>query len=87
MNNDVKDSKAKPLTEIENGEIVYFARIDAGRTAKARMLSMGLRRGTPFKLTSSSKNGPFVISLSGNRMVLGRGVTDKIMVTEASPEL
>ena len=78
--------KVRPLTEISTGQTVYFAYLDAGRTAKARMLSMGLRRGTPFKLTSNNLNSPFVISLSGSRMVLGRGVTDKIMVTEEKPE-
>lgn len=85
MNRNIEESKTKPLTEIERGKTVYFAYIDAGRTAKARVLSMGLRKGTPFKLARNTKNGPFVISLSGNRMVLGRGVTDKIMVTEESP--
>ncbi len=78
--------KVKPLTEIAVGQTVYFAYIEAGSTAKARMLSMGLRRGTPFKLTSNNRNSPFVISLSGSRMLIGRGVTDRIMVTEEKPE-
>lgn len=81
-----KELETKPLTEIEPGKTVYFAYIDAGRSAKARMLSMGLRKGAPFELTRSSRNGPFVISRGGNRMVLGRGVTGRIMVTEEKPE-
>lgn len=79
-------SNVKPLTEVEPGKLVYFAYIDAGRTAKARMLSMGLRKGTPFTVARNSKNGPFVISLQGNKMVLGRGVTGRIMVTETPPQ-
>ncbi len=83
MDKRMNDSiKVKPLTEVRTGQTVYFAHVEAGSTAKARMLSMGLRRGTPFKLTSNTPNSPFVISLSGSRMVLGRGVTGKIMVTE-----
>jgi len=74
--------KVKPLTQVKEGHTVYFSHIDAGRTAKTRMLSMGLRKGTPLKLAKSSRSGPFVINLRGNRMVLGRGVTDKIMISE-----
>jgi ferrous iron transport protein A len=85
MSETAREGGIKPLTEIAAGATVYFDHIDAGRTAKARMLSMGLRKGIPFKLASRSKNGPFVISLKGNRMVLGRGVTDKIMVSEEKP--
>lgn len=75
-------SELKPLTHVKEGRTVYFSHIDAGRTAKARILSMGLRRGLPIKLAKSSRSGPFVINLGGNRIVLGRGVTDKIMISE-----
>lgn len=83
----VDDGKElKPLTKIREGRTVYFAHIDAGRTAKARMLSMGLRRGTALKVANGSRSGPFVVNLGGNRMVLGRGVIDKIMVSEEPPQ-
>lgn len=76
------EKKLKELVEVGAGETVYFDHVEAGRHARARLTSMGLRRGTEFRVIRNTKNGPFIISLKDNRMLLGRGIIKRIMVAE-----
>ncbi|MBN2136482.1 MAG: metal-dependent transcriptional regulator [Sedimentisphaerales bacterium] len=74
------DSKAGiPLSMIGVGETVKIGRIDAGRGLNNRLAAMGLVRDTEVTVVSNNHPGPFVVSVRGAKVMLGRGMADKIM--------
>jgi len=70
----------KPLSAIQDGQTVTLVQVDAGRGLKSRLASMGLLANTEITVISNKYPGPFMISVKKTRMMLGRGMADKIMV-------
>ena len=68
---------------VRAGGTVRLARIEAGRGLKSRLASMGLITGVEITVVSNSHRGPFVISVKDSKMMLGRGMANKIMVSES----
>jgi Fe2+ transport system protein FeoA len=73
---------AKALSEIDEGTRVTVVGIQGGRGIRSRLTAMGLLPGTKITVLRNGGSGPFVVSIKNSRMALGRGVADKIMVTE-----
>ena len=71
---------ARPLSSVSAGETVRLVRIDAGSGLNSRLTAMGLIPKVEIKVVKSGRPGPFVVSVKGSKMVLGRGVVHKIMV-------
>jgi ferrous iron transport protein A len=71
------------LKDIAENTTVRLLKIDAGAGLKSRLSAMGLLPGTEFKVINNSHPGPFVISLKGSRLMLGRGMAAKIFVRPA----
>lgn len=65
---------------VKAGERVRFIALDAGRGLQTRLASMGLVPGVDIEVLRNSLHGPFIVAVKGCRMVLGHGVTQKIMV-------
>jgi Fe2+ transport system protein FeoA len=74
------EQQLRPLSTITDGEKVILVQIDAGRGLKSRLASMGLLPNTEVTVISNKHPGPFMISVKKTKMMLGRGMTDKIMV-------
>ncbi len=70
----------RPLSTIRAGQTVTIASIQAGRGLNSRLASMGLVHGTKITVVNNDRPGPFVISIKGSKMMLGRGMAHKIMV-------
>ncbi len=70
----------RPLSVVPAGETVKLAKIDAGRGLNSRLASMGLLPNVEITVVRNSHPGPFVISVKGSKMMLGRGMAHKIMV-------
>lgn len=70
----------RPLSTAKSGENVRLVRIDAGRGLNSRLASMGLVANAELKVVSNGHPGPFVLIVKEAKVVLGRGVTDKIIV-------
>jgi ferrous iron transport protein A len=70
----------RPLSQVKNGETVRLARIDAGRGLSSRLAAMGLVADIEITVVNNSHPGPFVISVRDSKMMLGRGMAQKIMV-------
>ncbi len=70
----------KPLSKVRSGEKVKLASIEAGRGLNSRLASMGLLPNVEITVVSNGHPGPFVISVKGSKMMLGRGMARKIMV-------
>jgi Fe2+ transport system protein FeoA len=70
----------KPLSAVEAGQTVKLVTIEAGQGLRSRLLAMGLVPNAGITVVSSGGPGPFVISVKGTKMMLGRGMAHKIMV-------
>ncbi|MDD5063232.1 MAG: FeoA family protein [Phycisphaerae bacterium] len=76
------DKQVKPLSSVKSGEKVKLAYIDAGRGLNSRLASMGLVPNVEITVIGGGHPGPFVISVKGCKVMLGRGVARKIMVSQ-----
>ena len=77
----MEPTQIKPLSKTKSGETVRLERIDAGRGLNSRLAAMGLLPNTKITIVNNGHPGPFVISVKGSRMMLGRGVAHKILVS------
>jgi DtxR family Mn-dependent transcriptional regulator len=76
----MEQKKARPLSKIQAGETVQLVGIEAGRGLNSRLTAMGLIPNVKITVVNNSHPGPFVISVKGSKMILGRGMAHKIMV-------
>ena len=76
----METTQTRPLSTVGAGQTVRLARIEAGRGLKSRLASMGLVTSVQITVVSNSHPGPFVISVKDSKMMLGRGIVEKIMV-------
>ena len=63
------------------GETVKVVKIDAGRGLNSRLAAMGLVPNTQITVVSNGHPGPFVLSVKESKVMLGRGMAHKIMVS------
>jgi len=75
------DKQLRPLSVVKEGETVKLAAINAGQGLKSRLTTMGLLPNVEITVINNSHPGPFVISVKNSKMMLGRGMAHKIMVT------
>jgi Fur family ferric uptake transcriptional regulator len=72
-----------PLTAAKQGERLIIRQFIGGAQSKMRLLSMGLRMGDKIDVITNFNKGQLVIALDYNRLVLGRGLAEKIIVQPA----
>jgi Fe2+ transport system protein FeoA len=71
------------LSKVEAGQTVRLIRVDAGHGLKHRLAAMGLLSNTKIKVLRNEGKGQLVINVKGSKVVLGRGMAEKIMVESA----
>ena len=76
----MQQNQPRPLSLVPAGEKVRLVSVNAGQGLNARLASMGLSTGVEITVVNNSHPGPFVISVRGSKMMLGRGMAHKIMV-------
>ena len=76
----------KPLSKIRSGEKAKLVAIEAGRGMCNRLASMGLVSDVEISVVSNSHPGPFVIIVKGSKVMLGRGMANRIFVSGYSDE-
>ncbi len=69
----------KGLLSLKNGDTGKVRLIQAGRTATKRLYEMGFNTGAPVKIIKND-SGPVIVYLNGNKIALGRGLAEKIML-------
>jgi len=77
---DFKEEGGVSLSNMHTGSNVKILRVDAGRGLQARLASMGLLPGANVRVVKNDRSGPVVLAVKGARLMLGRGVTEKVMV-------
>ena len=69
-----------PLTIVQVGRRVRLVAVAAGRGLQSRLAAMGLVPGVEIEVLRNSQHGPFLIAVKGSRIMLGRGMAQKIVV-------
>jgi ferrous iron transport protein A len=82
----MEQNKAIPLSKIKSGRKVKLTGIQAGRGLNSRLAAMGLLPNVEITVVNNGHPGPFVVSVRGSRMMLGRGMADKILVRSSDYE-
>jgi Fe2+ transport system protein FeoA len=82
----MEQKKVIPLSTIQSGKTVKLVNIEAGRGLNSRLAAMGLLPNMEITVLNNGHPGPFVISVKGSRIMLGRGMADKIMVNSCDYE-
>jgi len=72
--------KPKPLSNVKAGQKVRVVSIDAGRGLAGRLLAMGIIPNSEIAMLTESSSGPVVIEVKGSKVMLGRGMAQKIIV-------
>ncbi|MCK4752325.1 MAG: ferrous iron transport protein A [Planctomycetes bacterium] len=69
-----------PLSAVKAGQTVTLTNIDAGRGLNSRLASMGLLPNVCITVVRNTDFGPIMIKVKGSKMMLGKGMAQKIMV-------
>lgn len=67
------------LTKLNSGEHCRIQKINAGTNATRRLYEMGLNTGSNIKVVKNDI-GPVIVSIYGNKIAVGRGLAEKIIV-------
>ena len=82
----VEHKSMKPLSKIRSGQKVRLAGIEAGRGLNSRLAAMGLVPNAEITVVSNGHPGPLVITVKASKVMLGRGMAHKIMVSTRDDE-
>ncbi|MBI5592330.1 MAG: FeoA domain-containing protein [Deltaproteobacteria bacterium] len=69
-----------PLVIVQAGRRVRLVSVEAGHGLQGRLAAMGLVPGVEIEVLGNSLHGPFLIAVKGSRIMLGRGMAQKIVV-------
>lgn len=70
----------RPLSAVMSGTCVVLRRIRAGRDLSTRLSAMGFVPGTAVEVRHNERRGPLLVVVKGDRIMLGRGMADQMMV-------
>ncbi len=70
-----------PLAMAKAGETVVIREMAGGKTALARLSSMGLRPGDRIEIINNTGQGRIILGHGYTRLAIGRGIAQKIMVS------
>ncbi len=69
-----------PLAQIPAGSRVHLASVEAGLGLRSRLAALGLITGAELHVIANSLWGPFIVAVRESRIILGRGMAEKIKV-------
>ncbi len=69
------------LIDLKEGFIAKIDCILGGRKVNAKLSSLGLMVGTVIKMIRNGK-GPVIIDINKNRILIGKGLADKILIEQ-----
>ncbi len=69
-----------PLSAVPPGRSVVLRRIRSGCVLGLHLAAMGFVPGVPLDVRQNTGNGPVIVGLKGTRVMLGRGMAEKMSV-------
>jgi len=76
----MESEKGFPLSMAKSGQKVVIKKISAGHGLNSRLCAMGLLPNEVVTVVTNNPSGPFVVSVKNTRLMLGRGMVEKIWV-------
>jgi Fe2+ transport system protein FeoA len=70
-----------PLSLVKAGKRVQIAAIKASDEYQGRLAAMGMVTGAVIEVLCNTVRGPFIVSLKGSRIMLGREMAQRIFVS------
>lgn len=77
-----EQDKLVSLSDVEAGRTVRFAAVDAGHRLRSHLAALGLIANVPIHIIRNSRSGQIILSVRNSKIVLGRGISHKILVRE-----
>ncbi len=77
--------QVQPLAAFTAGQGAVITAIIGGRKLQERMVALGLFPGQRLTICQNNSSS-LVVSLNGNRLALGRGVSQKILATPTTDD-
>ena len=71
-----------PLSLVQPGTPVTVVGIRGGRGLAQRLSAMGLVPGAKVEVVQTQFDGPLVVRILGGKVMLGRGMTHKVLVAD-----
>jgi Fe2+ transport system protein FeoA len=71
-----------PLSLVPTGHSVRLRCVQAGSGLNSRLTAMGLLPGTRYRCATTTADGPVILGINGNRLMLGRGMAEKVSVED-----
>lgn len=68
------------LSGAKEKQKVKVLEISGGNEAKYRLISMGIRPGSEIEIIRNSNKGPIIIAIDTTKLMLGRGLANKIVI-------
>jgi len=68
------------LAAVNPGRAVRLLAVQAGGNLQGRLVALGLVPGVKIEVTRNSGHGPLLIGVGSTRLMLGRGVAEKVLV-------
>jgi ferrous iron transport protein A len=75
-----------PLAAVPPGRSVVLQRVQGGCGLTSHLAAMGLLPGVKAQVCRNDRTGPVVLGVNGSRMMLGRGMADKVWVQEGGQD-
>ena len=67
------------LVDLKPDDVGRIKEILGGQNVRKRLFELGLNRGTQVKMVKNDI-GPVILTISGTKLALGRGLANKIIV-------
>lgn len=77
---DVGAEQPQPLAGMAPGRRIVIVDLDAGRELWLRLESMGIFPDIEATVMSNYNHGPLLLAVGDNRIMLGRGMAEKVIV-------
>jgi Fe2+ transport system protein FeoA len=68
------------LSQLASGQKAKIVQINGGYGFRNRLIDMGLCPGREISVEQNTLRGPIVIKILNSKIMLGRGMADKIIV-------
>ncbi|MBE3069596.1 MAG: ferrous iron transport protein A [Planctomycetes bacterium] len=69
------------LASLPDGAAARLVSVEGGQGLRSRLTAMGLRAGSEVRVVRNGGHGPFVVASGHARIVLGRGMAHRVVVT------
>lgn len=69
-----------PLSRLQPAKEGRVVSLSGGSSFRSKMYQLGIHESAPIHVVANRRSGPLVIEAGGTRLIIGRGMAEKILV-------